>query len=100
MKSKQIKACVLLLCLWLNASVAFGQTGRGVGVKVKNANGTTREVKLYDGSYALVIGMSRYTNGWDVLNGVKTDVAEVEKILTRSGFTVETAQDFKGSETG
>ena len=67
MLKRKLAALGLLLCLYINSSALFAQTNRGVGVWVKGSNGQTTEVKLYDGSYALVIGESIYTNGWDAL---------------------------------
>ena len=66
----------LLFLLTFGAHYSFAQTNRGAGnIKVKTDDGKTKEIKIYDGSYALVIGESDYTNGWDKLPGVKTDVA-------------------------
>jgi len=78
--------------LLISLSIAQAQT-RGVGVKVKTSDGQTKEVKLYDGSYALVIGESNYTNGWDSLAGVSSDVIAVKQILESGGFKVETAEN-------
>ena len=75
---------------WGVNSVAARQN-RGQGVKLKVGNG--EEVQLYEGSYALVIGVSDYTQGWPKLPGVKTDVAEVKKVLETQGFLVQTAAD-------
>jgi hypothetical protein len=89
------KNCLSALTLVLIYSVfIFGQTddGRGIGVKVKDKNGNVREVKLYDASYALVIGNSNY-KFWSDLNGVKSDVSAIEKTLKDNGFAVETAMD-------
>lgn len=93
------KFCLIILilstfCLNINAQQ------RGVGVRVKDASGKSKEIKIYDGSYALVIGESDYANGWDKLSGVKTDVAEVRSALERQDFKVETeinltAEQFK-----
>jgi tetratricopeptide (TPR) repeat protein len=90
------KTIYFLASIFLLASFAFAQPNRGVTVKVKNRNGGEREVKLYDASYALIIGNSSYKY-WDVLNGVKTDVAAVEKSLRDNGFTVETAENLDSS---
>ena len=70
----------ILLCLFINSSALFAQTNRGVGVRVKGSNGQTTEVKLYDGSYALVIGESKY---W-----LKTHKREKRSI----GFTAKVLQ--------
>lgn len=47
-----------------------------------------QEIKLYDRSYALVIGVSDYTAGWPKLPGVKKDVETVARALERQGFQV------------
>jgi formylglycine-generating enzyme required for sulfatase activity len=45
-------------------------------------------VGLYQASYALVIGVSDYTNGWPDLPGVEEDIAEVSVVLKEQGFDV------------
>jgi hypothetical protein len=45
-------------------------------------------LRLYDDSKALLIGVSKYDN-FSRLPGVEEDMAEVEKVLRRSGFDVE-----------
>ena len=40
----------------------------------------------YKGSYALVIGVSEYTNGWPVLESINTEVSEVQYALEQNGF--------------
>ena len=88
----------LFALLAANFGFAFSQINRGAGnVQVKTSNGQTKDVKLYDGSYALVIGNSNYQY-WDNLPGVKSDVEAVKNALTTNGFTVETAQDLKSRE--
>ena len=47
-----------------------------------------REVRLYERSYALVVGVSNYTGGWPKLPGVKEDIEEVARALERHGFLV------------
>jgi formylglycine-generating enzyme required for sulfatase activity len=44
---------------------------------------------LYEGSYALVIGNSDYSDGWPDLPGVAKDVKAVAKALRSRGFLVE-----------
>ncbi|RLD85514.1 MAG: hypothetical protein DRJ07_02850 [Bacteroidetes bacterium] len=43
----------------------------------------------YVQSHALIIGISEYSNGWNELPGVKTDVKEVKNVLKLHGFNVE-----------
>jgi len=48
---------------------------------------------LYTGSYALVIGVSNYTAGWDDLPGVKSDMEAVKSALEKHGFAVTLLPD-------
>ena len=92
-----VKQCAvaLLLCGWLTPIAAFAQTktpARGVAVR------KTNDKTLYAGSYALVIGVSDYTAGWDDLPGVAQDVAAVESALKAQGFEVRTTLNPKKTE--
>lgn len=59
---------------------------RGLNVSIRTEDG--KEIKLYERSYALVVGVSEYTNGWPKLPGVKKDIEEVARALERHGFLV------------
>jgi tetratricopeptide (TPR) repeat protein len=61
---------------------------RGVGVKSRSQ--ASGEVGLYQGSYALLIGVSKYTDGWRELKGVTRDLDDVAAVLRTHGFYVET----------
>lgn len=69
------------------AKVENSVTQRSVSVKT-----TANEKEIYDKSYALVIGVSQYTN-WNSLPGVKIDVSLVSKALERQGFDVQIVMD-------
>lgn len=73
----------------LNFSTTAQQQNRAARVEVKNEQGKTEQINLYDGSYALVIGASDYTNGWQKLPGAKNDLIAVKAALTKQDFTVE-----------
>ncbi|MCP5007143.1 MAG: DUF1566 domain-containing protein [Planctomycetes bacterium] len=60
-------------------------------VLIKDKQG--KQVGLYNESYALVIGASRYTNGWPKLPGVRKDVKLVTGILEGHGFKVIPVND-------
>ncbi|MCK5720115.1 MAG: SUMF1/EgtB/PvdO family nonheme iron enzyme [Thiomargarita sp.] len=47
----------------------------------------------YSGSYALLIGESKYTNGWSSLGAIPDELKDVEKILIAQGFKVEKSFD-------
>lgn len=61
---------------------------RGTEIYVKDP-GTGKDIRLYDGSYALIIGNSEYSQGWRKLPGVKDDIVAVRDVLIKHGFTVE-----------
>jgi len=63
---------------------------RGI-VRIQDEAG--QNVGLYRGSYALVIGVSKYTRGWPRLPGVKKDVRAIREVLKNQGFTVEVVED-------
>jgi hypothetical protein len=52
----------------------------------------------YEGSYALLIGVSRYMPGWASLPGVKEDLVAVKAALVDHGFQVETLEDPKRTD--
>jgi hypothetical protein len=64
---------------------------RGMKVVIRDKSG--EEVGLYDNSYALVIGVSKYVSGWPELTGVKKDVEAVKKALENQGFHVSVLED-------
>lgn len=85
-----IKLIVVYSVILLLNNIQISAQDRGIGVKVKTADGQEKEIKLYKGSYALVIGNSDYNNGWNPLPGVKSDVTAVKTALENQGFVVET----------
>jgi hypothetical protein len=66
---------------------------RSVQIKIKGEDGAPKEVRLYKGSYALLIGVSNYTAGWPRLPGVLQDLEDVEKSLKSHGFEVLILKD-------
>lgn len=90
---RKILAIFVYATLTINLSPsATAQQSRGAAnVKVKNEQtGKSDEIRLYAGSYALVVGVSDYTNGWQDLPGVTQDVKAVSDELVRQGFAVTT----------
>ncbi len=84
------KFLILLICLLLALSTPIiAQEERGFRIKDKSGN----EVGLYENSYALLIGVSDYTNGWPKLYGVKKDIPLVKSALEKQGFTVVVVED-------
>lgn len=92
MKRRHLVFAILVLVAVFSAFLLAerGMTeSRSVIVRLKGENGALKDVKLYSGSYALVIGVSKYEEGWPSLRGVTEDVREVEKSLKGKGFEVK-----------
>jgi formylglycine-generating enzyme required for sulfatase activity len=84
-----------LLCLLYLTTLP--QTHAASLLSIKDQAGN--EVLKYKGSYALVIGVSRYQDeGWPDLYGVEQDIKEVAKILQELNFKVTTHLNPTGNE--
>ena len=79
-------AALLASSLFLPPSSAQQNDGRGIAAEIKLKTESGQEVKLYDKSYALLIGASDYTHGWPKLPGVKRDIDAVRVALEKHGF--------------
>ena len=55
--------------------------------------GAAKSVPLYAKSYALVIGIDNYTNGWPRLAGAIKDAETVAEVLKQQGFEVRLEKD-------
>lgn len=84
MKKPVLSFFILLLILFAS-SVNAAQ--RGIQVTVKSSSG--KNIDLYKNSYALVVGIGDYSEGWDPLPGALKDVEEVAHALEKNGFTVK-----------
>ena len=74
---------IILLFVFITSIVAQQRGSKPLFIKLKK-----KQVKLYEQSHALIIGMSNYTNGWNILPGVKKDVIAVKLALEKNGFNV------------
>lgn len=70
----------------ITASVERSMDGGSSKKNVVLNMGDDKPVKLYKGSYALLIGVSTYTDGWPSLPGVRKDIDDVKKSLEEHGF--------------
>ena len=88
------RGCMRLLPILYFLSLLLPLTllaqGRGVD-HVRDDAG--RQVELYTGSYALVISVADYTNGWPDLESVPSEMDEVGAALTEMGFSVTRVSD-------
>ncbi len=85
-----------------SARAQTNERGGGVGpvqpseIQIKDEDGRT--IKLYDKSYALLIGVSDYTGGWPKLPGVKQDIAAVRAALEKQGFQITVVMNPTGAQ--
>lgn len=89
-KLQKLFAILILAGLAATTTLPLFAQMRGLSI---NAPDTGEEIPLYQGSYALVIGASDYTNGWPRLPGVKEDIAAVKAALEKHGFEVSTTEN-------
>ena len=80
---------VLALAAGLWATGAGASDGRGLQiVPIKDRAG--RNVGLYKGSYALLVGVSDYTTReWPDLESIPSEIAQVASVLEAQGFHVK-----------
>lgn len=72
--------------------ISTSDADRGIQVTYKDDTGKKQSF-LYNKSYALLIGVSNYTNGWPVLPGVLKDIKLVKEGLEKQGFETVVAID-------
>ena len=85
MKKVRIFGFITILIVFL-PFLSSGSETKGIKVIVKDTSG--RQVALYKGSHALLIGISNYTAGWPKLESVPHEINKVEDVLKKRGFHV------------
>ena len=90
MKKIAFSIFVLIFTILTSAPNQFASE-RGVSVTLMTSEGN--RIDLYKGSYALVVGNSNYTNGWDPIPGAIRDVNEIARVLEKQGFNVTLKTD-------
>ena len=90
-KTPFILSATLFISLALIAT--SGATLRGIHVKAKDRQGAVKEIQLYKGYYALVVGCGNYSDGWPKLPNPVKDAKEVSMILKEMGWTVDLLED-------
>ncbi len=84
------KAVILGLLLWMWAGAVVAEDSKGIRRELfRDREG--QEVGWYEGSYALLIGVSDYTASWPDLESVPSELATVGETLQAHGFQVDEA---------
>ena len=73
----------------------FALQTRGIQVLIKDKHG--KQVGMYKGSHALVIGIDNYTKGWSRLGNAVKDADAIAKELKKQGFEVTLKKDLTGT---
>jgi len=86
---KTNKLTHVMILIFAFAYQSFSQTSdtRGVCLIIKDSAG--QMLTYYKNSYALVVGVSDYTNGWPDLPNAISDATAVGECLKRHGFKIE-----------
>ena len=84
--------CFLVCLPGLMLSESHGDT-RGLSVKAHTRTGETRDILLYSGYYALVVGCGDYHAGWPRLPNPVKDACEVALVLKKLGCKVNLLKD-------
>ncbi len=100
MDTVRIKALIIYLCLvgiwsWLFFSSA-NAASRGITVKAKTSSGAVKEIPLYSGYHALIIGCGDYRAGWPRLPNPVKDAQQISSILEGWGWAVTTLAEPDG----
>jgi Zn-dependent protease with chaperone function len=91
--SRQALSIITAAVLSVLPCLAQEQRARGLSTEVNIRSEDGQPIKLYDKSYALLIGVSDYTQGWPKLPGTRVDVTAVRAALERHGFQVVTVEN-------
>ena len=91
-----MKTNISLLLIFIFFGMGLKAQDRGMKAVEIPVDG--KPTTLYQGSYALIIGVSEYSNGWSQLPGVKDEVKTVKTALEKNGFKVEVVMDPDKSE--
>jgi len=91
--------CLLVLSTYLTViiipQIALAKS-KEINVKARGTDGSTKEIQLYSGYYALVVGCADYRMGWPRLPNPVKDAQEVASMLKRMGWTVDVIENPDG----
>lgn len=77
----------------LSQDVSVYGKERGIRVLTRDLQGTTKQIRLYSGYHALVVGCGAYRNGWPALPNPVRDAREVKDTLEKLGWSVDLLED-------
>lgn len=96
-RKPRIAALIAALCIGLlMVSTWASASTKGIRVMAKTDSGTTKEIRLYSGYYALVIGCADYRSGWRKLPNSVDDAHKIATTLKSIGWTVKVVENPDG----
>ena len=88
------KILIAVVALFLSTNLCEAADTRAIiRVKARAADGATRDISLYSGYYALVVGCGDYRRGWPRLPNPVKDAREVARLLRSIGWKVDLLED-------
>lgn len=95
-----LRALLLGLCLAQSTASLANEQARGISVILREGGSSSpaNSVDLYQASYALVIGIDAYSQGWPRLHNAVKDAEVVAEELRSRGFIVSLRTDLKSLE--
>ena len=94
---RAITSLFLITICFCVISIPIHASSRGIRVKTKTLSGMTKEITLYTGYYALVVGCSDYRSGWPKLPNPVKDAREVAETLREMGWKVDILENPEGA---
>lgn len=92
----------VLLAFHASSAASNKENFRGIKIRIKADDApdsqAVEEIYLYSKSYALVIGIDNYHNGWPRLSNAVADAAKVAEGLTEKGFEVTFKKNLSSKE--
>jgi TPR repeat protein len=97
-----VKRFLILAALMMMLATNANAESRGLTVQIRASEAkdapVASEVKLYEKSYALVIGIDEYTNGWPRLSNAVKDARLIAEELEKKGFEVTRKTNLNAAE--
>ncbi len=96
------KLLIILVLLCAMPGIASAAGTRGISVNIKASEDPDApivdSIELYAKSYALVIGIDEYSNGWPKLSNAVQDAELISAELEKKGFDVEMHTNLNSDE--
>ncbi len=83
---KYLLHILIISFVFLYPLILHAENGRGIDIVIRDKQG--KQVGMYKGSHALIIGVSDYKAGWPDLENIPREIDKVEEALSKQGFNI------------